>query len=134
MEMTTSEQFGSYNWPLTVAGNTSQLTCVLKEGHSASRTCSEDGTWIAVNYVDCRICKLVTGNIQTPDFCAYNKLMVFIFTVPPSSRNQTLYIRFSSSASGIFNRSSIQVALQSVENVVCNIELHMCVIRIACMV
>ena len=64
MEVTTSEQYGSYNWPLTMAGNTSQLTCAFKEGHSASRTCSEDGTWIAVNYVDCRIRKLVKFKCQ----------------------------------------------------------------------
>ena len=56
-ENTTSDQFGLYMWPLTIAGDTHFEQCVFKAGFNASRTCSQEGSWIAVNFVDCRMSK-----------------------------------------------------------------------------
>ena len=46
------------------------------------------------------------------------KLVKIVFTVPNPLRNQTQYVRFSSSPNGIFASQSIQAALRTVENVV----------------
>ena len=56
-ENTTSDQFGSYLWPMTITGDTHQEQCVFRAGYNASRICSQEGSWIAVNFVDCRMSK-----------------------------------------------------------------------------
>ena len=50
-----TEQFGSYSWPETAVGDTVTLPCVFRPGHNASRTCTQGGSWVAVDVTDCRI-------------------------------------------------------------------------------
>ena len=54
-ENTTTEQFGSYRWPATPVGDTVTLPCVFRPGYNASRSCTQGGSWIAVDVTDCRI-------------------------------------------------------------------------------
>ena len=56
-EKTTTEQFGTYSWPATPVGDTVILPCVFRPGYNASRSCTQGGSWIAVDVTDCRICK-----------------------------------------------------------------------------
>ena len=54
-ENTTTEQFGSYSWPETAVDDTVQLPCVFRPGYNASRTCTQGGSWVAVDVTNCRI-------------------------------------------------------------------------------
>ena len=54
-ENTTTEQFGSYSWPETAVEDTAQLPCVSRPGYNASRTCTQGGSWVAVDVSNCRI-------------------------------------------------------------------------------
>ena len=54
-ENTTTEQFGSYSWPATPVGDTVTFPCVFRPGYNASRSCTQGGSWIAVDVTDCRI-------------------------------------------------------------------------------
>ena len=125
-ENTISDQFGSYFWPMTIAGDTHLERCVFRAGYNASRTCSQEASWIAVNFVDCRMSKCLV--------CMYNANSAKIndnrfLSVPVPLRNQTLYVRFSSSPNGIFTSQSIQAALRTVENVVYAYTVKMCVLQ-----
>ena len=54
-ENTTTELFGTYSWPATPVGDTVTLRCVFRPGYNASRSCTQGGSWIAVDVTDCRI-------------------------------------------------------------------------------
>ena len=54
-EQTSSEQYGSYTWPVTYARKSVEIACVFKAGHYATRFCTTAGSWIAVDYSKCKI-------------------------------------------------------------------------------
>ena len=75
-ENTTSDQFGSYMWPLTIAGDTRLEQCTFRAGYNASRTCSQEGSWIAVNFADCRMSKCLSLVFQQNDNCFHSSYSI----------------------------------------------------------
>ena len=62
-ERTNSTQFGDYVWVESVGGQVVQLPCAFRPGYTANRTCSlGGGSWVAVDYSDCRLRKYYDKN------------------------------------------------------------------------
>ena len=113
-ENTITEQFGSYSWPATPVGDTVTLPCVFRPDYNASRSCTQGGSWVAVDITKCRISEY-TSYFRMK----YCNLSLHCRAVDSRVKNFTLYMRFSSFLSVILAGQNIQGALRNIENVVC---------------
>ena len=74
-ENTITEQFGSYSWPATPVGDTVTLPCVFRPGYNASRSCTQGGSWVAVDVTKCRISE------STSYFCMKYNIATYHYIV-----------------------------------------------------
>ena len=85
---------------------------MFRPGYNVSRTCTQGGSWVAVDVTSCRISKL-------PLILLHNGLSCFSQTVDQPATTFTLYLRFSSLLREILTDQNLQGALLNIENVVC---------------